>query len=610
MISIQRSTAPPPRIHGFTQVSTMFAGIERLFPDMSPQHKISTSWALHKILKLDGPGTATVEITRGGEKRKVSSYCKVSHILDPVRSMQGFYKNEQKGEQRKAKKIENPNNQAYVDALACVALGNIREQGKSPHFCLAYGVYKGIADTYRWDITEQYETYRNYKQFWEKRRAGLFTLYVERDDDSEDTISTTGRRLIETPDNQDLHDRAFTYKTVKDWSKSDIIESDEEFNTSLTPSELGTSSASAAANETNGIDLIEVQSLGVKTEATSVEIQERRIHTDGTEELEEIGSESEESNLYEIYCELKQYPVMIFFQEHMEGTLDDLLVSEVEGSDSESDSDADDESTGNSGDSAASSTSDVESGGSGGRSESELSEESEMERRWIAWTFQIVAAVSQMNGLLGLIHNDLHTNNIVYAETEEEYLYYRSSKGTLFKVPTYGILFRIIDFGRSTYTLEGKHYCSDDFAIGGDAEGQYNYGDIYNETKGDRVEPNPSFDLCRYASSVIEVLYPDAPEDREFAGVLNTEPCGWIQKETVSELYNLLWSWVISDDGMNVLRNKDGTERFEGFPLYPKIAKDVHSARACDQIHKPVFLPFQVDPVNLKGKETIYSLYD
>ena len=52
-------------------------------------------------------------------------------------------------------------------------------------------------------------------------------------------------------------------------------------------------------------------------------------------------------------------------------------------------------------------------------------------------------------------HNDLHTNNIVYVSTEKKYLYYRYDNKH-YKVPTYGRIYKIIDFGRAIYKFKNK----------------------------------------------------------------------------------------------------------------------------------------------------------
>lgn len=586
MLRAVPSLQAPPRFHGYSSVSTVFAGAKSILPDMSEKEVLNTEWKLNKLVKFDGPGTSSIEITSGGHKRRVNAYCKVTHILDPIRSMQGYYEEKEKGERRKEEKINNPNNQSYVDAIACAALSKVREAGLSPHFCLTYGVYRAVADVYRWNITSDFNSYRKYRNFWEKRRAGHFTLYIEKDDDSEISVTSTVERLRGTPDS-DMHSRAFSYRTAV--SKSGSQASHESMEDLQVSPQMQNSS----------VELVELESLGLQTEG-SIELVQK------DPELEEVqwDEESNSSSGVEIYSEMKKFPVMIIFQEHLEGTLDDLLLDDAYSEDDSNESDETEEEEEEDSESGGEEEQDSESGG-----EEEEDEEKEKEKRWTAWTFQIVAAVCQLNGLAKMIHNDLHTNNIVYAETAEKYLYYKSNDGRIWKVPTYGILFRIIDFGRSIYTLEGREFISDDFATGGDAEGQYNYGQIFTDRRGPEIKPNPSFDLCRFALSVIEVLYSEVPKDREGGRILNREPEGWEQKETVSDLFNMLWSWIVCDNGANVLRNKDGSERFPNFELYSEIAAHVHGAVAADQLGQVVFEPFRMEQKELSGNETVYKLF-
>jgi hypothetical protein len=70
-------------------------------------------------------------------------------------------------------------------------------------------------------------------------------------------------------------------------------------------------------------------------------------------------------------------------------------------------------------------------------------------------------------------HNDLHTNNIMYIETDKEFIYYTHNQ-IHYKVPTYGRIYKIIDFGRSIYRFKNKMFYSDCFEKHGDANGQYN----------------------------------------------------------------------------------------------------------------------------------------
>jgi hypothetical protein len=304
---------------------------------------------------------------------------------------------------------------------------------------------------------------------------------------------------------------------------------------------------------------------GEKSRSPEVALDElKSVHSfqsaSSSESESEMDSDSDSENQYSVYAEFANYPTMLIFQEKMEGVLDDILET-VDGTD---------------------------------------------EERWTAWTFQIIAALCAAQGVLGFTHNDLHTNNIVWCETEESWLFYKARDGTVFRVPTYGKIFRIIDFGRAIFRVGEKWFISDDYEEGGDADGQYNFGPLAN-LKEPIINPNPSFDLCRYAVSVIEALYPEMPTENVDGAVLSKED-DWVIKETVSPLWNLLWTWLIDDEGNNVLRDEDGTERFPDFDLYQHISQKIMNAKPQDQIHKEIFRGFV-----LKGEvgdwETVYPLF-
>jgi hypothetical protein len=206
----------------------------------------------------------------------------------------------------------------------------------------------------------------------------------------------------------------------------------------------------------------------------------------------------------------------------------------------------------------------------------------------------VVAALTVAQTIIGFTHNDLHTNNIVWIPTKEEFLYYTLKSGATFKVPTFGKLFRIIDFGRAIFTINKAQFISDDFRVGNDADGQYSFYPLH-ENPDEEVLPNPSFDLCRLAVSLFEALYPNRPDELEGGNVLSSED-GFVVNETVSPLCNCLWSWMIDDFGANVLLNPDGSERFPDFDLYKHIAAYVHVAIPSQQFTHPTFDQFQINP--------------
>jgi hypothetical protein len=67
--------------------------------------------------------------------------------------------------------------------------------------------------------------------------------------------------------------------------------------------------------------------------------------------------------------------------------------------------------------------------------------------------WQVVFGI-MMYQRLGITHNDLHASNVMFKRTTRAHLFY-DIDGTIYKVPTYGRLWKIIDFGRGTYESVG-----------------------------------------------------------------------------------------------------------------------------------------------------------
>ena len=175
-------------------------------------------------------------------------------------------------------------------------------------------------------------------------------------------------------------------------------------------------------------------------------------------------------------------------------------------------------------------------------------------------------------------------------------------------MPTYGKIFRIIDFGRAIYTHNNILSISDDYWPDNEAGSQYNFGPLYDPGKP-RVYPNPSFDLSRLSVSIIESLFKYIPKDKEGGAILSDE-IDRRQMETESELYNVLWQWLIDDDGKNVLWDTNQTERYPGFDLYTVIAQKVKCAVPCEQLNKAPFSGFLMPKsATVPEGEKAYSLF-
>jgi hypothetical protein len=529
-----------PSLPGYSNVTSLTPILGALYGSIpTTEGQLQSDNLFFKVAEFEGSGSCLIQTI--GKKGKKKAFCKVSHLLDPVRVIQGYYEHPEKGGRRRTAKSENPMNQAYVDALANYLLGQLRERNISPHFCLFYGGFKAVADTYRYNLTDEFESYRKYKDFWNRKREGLFSLVLSSDDDS---VNEDAEWLLHTPASS-LRTTPFSYRTP-------------------------TSQASTRSHISleNDIDLSGNMAVELESVASIPQGEESEEEEVDEEDEDEEDEEEEESSL-NVYVEFKKFPVMLIFQEEMEGVLDDLL--------------EDEEVVG------------VEQG------------TPEWEAHWTAWTFQILAALCVAQGVLGFTHNDLHTNNIVWCKTDQPWIFYKSRDGTVWKLPTYGKIFRLIDFGRAIFHVGETWYISDDYERGGDADGQYTFANVKREGRPD-VYPNPSFDLCRYAVSVMDSLYPDMPAEI-LDGCLLSKEEDWEVHETESPLWNLLWSWLIDDSGKNVLKDADGTVRFPDFDLYEHIAAHVKGAKPQEQIHKEIFRGYQVAAKDIGEWETIYPLF-
>ena len=77
----------------------------------------------------------------------------------------------------------------------------------------------------------------------------------------------------------------------------------------------------------------------------------------------------------------------------------------------------------------------------------ELVEDGIEEHQWLSILFQICFGLAASQQHLGFIHNDLHSDNIMFNNTEEEFKYFRY-EDIYFRVPTFGKDLKIIDFAK------------------------------------------------------------------------------------------------------------------------------------------------------------------
>jgi hypothetical protein len=174
----------------------------------------------------------------------------------------------------------------------------------------------------------------------------------------------------------------------------------------------------------------------------------------------------------------------------------------------------------------------------------------------------------------------------MYVATNKQFLYYKFNK-KMYKIPTYGKIFKIIDFGRAIYKIKGNIICSDEFKTGGNAYGQYNCEPFFNSNKP-RIEPNYSFDLCRLACCIFDYLIDDLDD---IPKLINKDP-----------LVKLINDWCRDDNDLLINYKKNGKERYSGFKYYKMIALKVHKHLPILQLDRKEFKQFEVTKI-LKGKD-------
>ena len=573
----------------FTKAQTYFSSLEKIFTNLVPGKSegflLNTAEWIQDISGFTDPYRFQGMVgPLDCPTRTVNLFMKRAHILNPISYMSGEYVLPDDGAlpsylaawQHTLAKINDPNNEAYVDSLFAVCASRLVEQKLSPHWVRCYGNFCGRLDRYSFNLSEDYEDIKHESWFSENLAAGLFELRIidemgEASSFKPQDYERRPRRSIVSDTSIDFNDVASCEDLdadVTDRGQRNSVEKDDE-EKDQEDNEIGDEIELLESDEAP--IPVTVPRLNLRQIPTSVPAEDTEVDNIDLDEEEGSHTFSESSCGPPIIAIFKNFPVMATVLECCDGTMDVLL-------------DAEDEDL-----------------------------EDTKEQRWTAWLFQVIAALAVAQKEYHFVHNDLHTNNIMWSWTSEPTLYYELKDALggprIYAVPTFGRIFKIIDFNRATFHLgkRGGFFISDAFEEEGDAAGQYNCPPYFNQ-KHNRVDPNPSFDLVRLACSLMDSLFEDSPDESKPARVLTEEP-GLKVMETKSPLFNLLWMWLQQKDGYNVLKNTNGTERFPGFDLYKIIGHNCSNAIPCEQITKPIFdTKFRINKKDLPTEAFLWPL--
>ena len=448
-------------------------------------------------------------IVKSGEKIETRScFFKFSPLLDPVKYMAGKYKD--LGETGRValpelnknichKKVLDPNNAAYVDSFFSYLTSQLHHHCYFPHGLDFFGSFLGIQGEFVYNVADDLD-YLHESTYFHKHQEDKFK------------IKNIDMAMLVDFDTRNYKKKINIGNNVINEDISSV--NNDDFHEVFSLSDVS-----------NGItipDLVfEFDLPENKSRRTDSTCSSRSSNTNSVSSGNETNPDDSEHDLTSgsssmgsdivVNSVLYDFPTQIICLECLDATLDSLLNDENEMNGDE----------------------------------------------WRSCLFQITMMLIIYQKVFHFTHNDLHTNNIMFKKTEKQFLHYRYNQ-KYYKVPTFGRIFKIIDFGRAVYKYKGRTICSDSYHSKGDAASQYNFEPYFNAKKP-RLEPNDSFDLCRLACSLFDYFIEDPNEI-----------------ETMDHIAKLMVEWTKDDKGRNILYKKNGDERYPEFKLYKMIARTVH----------------------------------
>lgn len=480
-------------------------------------------------------------------------FFKFSPLLDPTKYMVGKYNDipcsclfnlprlqrSENNKQDVVDKIRDRNNSAYVDSFFSYLTSKTLHNHNFKHGLDFFGSFLALKKKYYFNIVDDIEFLYD-SDFFHDNKGKLFEID---DMDSLDLSFTNTRKrkekLVIDNNNIELKTHNLDVETLNSIfsvsndasnGKSELI-----FNYDVkTKSKRSMSKTSSTCSS---------RSSNTSSDSTDDEYSEYESESDRSDESEYSDSNSSTFSGTEFLgATINNFPVQVICLEELVETLDYFLES------------------------------------------SQLSE-----NEWVSCLFQVIIQLITYQKLFDLTHNDLHTNNIMYKTTDIEFLYYKFND-KYYKVPTYGKIYKIIDFGRAIYKFRGKLICSDSFHPKGDAATQYNC-EPYLNSKKPRLEPNNSFDLCRLGCSLYD-FFVDEDENEN-----DNDP-----------LASLIMEWTRDDKGRNILYKNNGDERYPDFKLYKMITRTVHNHIPEHQLDKPIFKKYNVSRKKISKKAKIFNI--
>lgn len=523
---------------------------------------------VNRVIKKESPVTYRVELCSadGKHTQTASVFCKIIPLTDPYRFLTGktFHANDiftlptYTDTHASNPCLVDVNNNAYVDGMFTHLTSLLQSHTTFVHGVPYYGAFTGVKRNLAVNIYDDLE-YLHESSFFNAHKNVDFqvedySLFIN--DIIETGTARSGRMppisiapLMESLGDTDMNtnveqaasdigDIAYDglFEVSEDavpttvLSLADLAATDLEVIGVTTGDTVPTEGSATADMVIDDND--SSSSCSSRTSCTSDGDGDSSGSGTSDEWSDESGSDDEDPI---VLATIPRFPVEVIFMEKMDYTLDALMIRE------------------------------------------ELSD-----KEWFSIFMQVIMTLLTYQRVFSFTHNDLHSSNIMFTETKKAFLFYKFGN-SYYKVPTFGRIAKIIDFGRSIYTYNEMVMCSDSFKPGADASTQYNTEPYYNTDKP-RIDPNFSFDLCRLACSI----YDDIEDEME--------------SEPDNRVMGIVKEWCMDDSGRNVLYKSNGDERYPSFKLYKMIARHVHRHTPEAQLHRPEFSQYVVKKKDIASK--------
>lgn len=512
---------------------------------------LNNRYSIHNVKEKISNNEYFIDVldSKTNSKQSFKSFFKFSPLLDPVKFMVGKYKhidNEKISSLPRiasnscCKKVLDINNSAYVDGFFSYLSSKLLNQCGFIHGFHFFGSFLSIQNQFKMNIYDDID-YLFDSDFFHKNKDVLFKIDDIDEDRLLDSDTRNYRKKIKLDKNSnninlecdvidnDIFEGMFQELTCKNLKihNSSLEEkySIENKKNSEKSAKKTNSTCSSRSSNTNNKNDEEIDSNEYIESLTNSQMSDY-----STLDSDEI-----------INATIYNFPVQIICLEKLEDTLDSLLENDKIINNEE----------------------------------------------WKSCLLQVIMILITYQKVFNFTHNDLHTNNIMYVKTDKTFINYKFNN-IYYKIPTFGKLYKIIDFGRAIYTFKGKTICSDSYHPKGDAATQYNFEPYFNENKP-RLEPNKSFDLCRLGCSLYDFFVEDVRDE----------------KKIKNPIAKLIIEWTKDDKGRNILYKNNGEERYPEFKLYKMIVRTVHNHTPEKQLDNILFRKFITTKKKIKKQKVI-----